>query len=114
MAEALKVLSALEDGEHLGFAFEEVEAGAACYRRTGEDLPRETLDLCQRADAILFGAAGLPDVRFPDGTEIAPQVTLRFRLELYAGVRPIKLYPGVPSPLRRPAGRTIDHVILRA
>src|SRR5207253_2700832 len=110
--EGVKVLEAVA-GRGLALTFEEAEMGAELYRRTGEDLPRETFDLCQRTDAILFGAAGLPDVRFPDGTEIAPQVTLRFRLELYAGVRPIKLYPGVPSPLRLPAGRTIDYVIFR-
>jgi len=110
--EGVKVLEAVA-ARGLALTFEEAEVGADLYRRTGEDLPRETFDLCQRADAILFGAAGLPDVRFPDGTEIAPQVTLRFRLELYAGVRPIKLYPGVPSPLRLPAGRTIDYVIFR-
>src|SRR5207253_1730277 len=110
--EGVKVLEAVA-GRELALTFEEAEVGAELYRRTGEDLPRETFDRCQRADAILFGAAGLPDVRFPDGTEIAPQVTLRFRLELYAGVRPIKLYPGVPSPLRLPAGRTIDYVIFR-
>ena len=63
--------------------------------------------------AILFGATGLPDVRYPDGTEIAPQITLRFALDLYAGVRPIRLYPGAPSPLAIPAGRTIDYVISR-
>ncbi len=110
--EAVKVLKAVA-GDGLAFAFEEAEAGAALWKRTGEDLPAEAFDLCQRADAILFGAAGLPDVRLADGTEIAPQVTLRFRLELYAGVRPIKLYPSVPSPLRLPAGRTIDYVIFR-
>jgi hypothetical protein len=72
IAEALKVLRVVAVPGRLKFAFEEVEAGAACYRRTGEELPRETLEVCQAADAILFGAAGLPDVRFPDGTEIAP------------------------------------------
>ncbi len=65
------------------------------------------------ADAILFGATGLPNVRYPDGTEIAPQITLRFALDLYAGVRPIRLFPGVPSPLDVPRGKTIDYVILR-
>src|SRR5262245_10479036 len=112
MAEAIKVLGALEDGEYLGFAFEEVEAGAECYRRTGEDLPRETMEVCQAADAILFGAAGLPDVRFPDGTELAPQLTLRSSLDLYVGLRPIRLYPGIPCPLRLPDDERIDYVIL--
>jgi 3-isopropylmalate dehydrogenase len=112
MQEALKILRAVS-GDGLTLTFEDVEVGAALYERTGEDLPHEAFDLCTRADAILFGAAGLPDVRFPDGTEIAPQVTLRFRLELYAGVRPIRLYPGVPSPLGLSPGRTIDYVIFR-
>ena len=112
LAEALKVLDGVV-GDGLKLAVEHAEVGAALYRRTGVDLPPETLDLCQSADAILFGAAGLPDVRLPDGTEVAPQVTLRFLLDLYAGVRPIRLYPGVPSPLALPPGRTIDYVVVR-
>ncbi len=112
MAEALKVLAALE-GPDLALELEEVEAGAGCYRRTGEDLPRETFEACQAADAILFGSAGLPDVRLPDGTEIAPQLTLRVRLDLYVGLRPIKLYPGVAGPLRLAPGTAIDYVIVR-
>lgn len=112
MAEALRVLGAVA-GLGLSLSWEEAEAGAALWQRTGEDLPKETLALCQSADAILFGATGLPSVRYPDGTEIAPQITLRFTLDLYAGVRPIKPYPGVPSPLAVPPGRTIDYVIFR-
>jgi len=105
--EGVKILEAVA-ARGPALTFEEAEVGADLYRRTGEDLPRETFDLCQRADAILFGAAGLPDVRFPDGTEIAPQVTLRFRLDLYAGVRPIKLYRACPrrSGCRRGARST--------
>jgi 3-isopropylmalate dehydrogenase len=112
VAEALKVLGALE-GPDLAFELERVEAGAGCYQRTGEDLPRETFEVCQASDAILFGAAGLPDVRLPNGTEIAPQLTLRVRLDLYQGLRPIKLFPGVAAPLRLPPGTRIDYVILR-
>jgi 3-isopropylmalate dehydrogenase len=112
VAEGLKVLRAVE-GPELAFDFDEIEAGAGCYERTGEDLPRESLEACEAADAILFGAAGLPGVRFADGTEIAPQLTLRVRLDLYVGLRPIKLYPGVPTPLRLEAGASVDYVILR-
>ena len=112
MAE-IKVLRQLAEPSRLKFAFEEVEAGAACYQRTGEDLPRETLEVCQAVDAILFGSAGLPDVRFPGGTEIAPQLTLRVLLDLYQGLRPIKRYPGVVTPLRLTEGERIDYVILR-
>ncbi len=93
MAEALTVLGAVS-GPGLSLSWQEAEAGAALWERTGEDLPRETLALCQGTDAILFGATGLPNVRYPDGTEIAPQITLRFALDLYAGLKPIKLYPG--------------------
>jgi 3-isopropylmalate dehydrogenase len=113
IAEAVKVLQAAAVPGRLDFAFEPVEAGAGCYRRTGEDLPRETLEVCQAADAILFGAAGLPDVRLPDGTEVAPQLTLRVVLDLYVGLRPIRLAPGVPSPLRLAGPAEIDYVILR-
>jgi 3-isopropylmalate dehydrogenase len=52
-------------------------------------------------------------VRYPDGTEIAPQLDLRFELELYAGVRPIRAIPALPSPLADPRGREIDLVIIR-
>jgi 3-isopropylmalate dehydrogenase len=111
-AEALKVLTALA-GPDLRLTTESVEAGAGCYQRTGEDLPAETFQVCQAADAILFGAAGLPTVRFPDGTEIAPQLALRTRLDLYLGLRPVKLFPGVPTPLRLRDGERIDYVIVR-
>ncbi len=112
MAEALKVLRALEAGfRGLRFECKKHRAGAACYRETGTELPPETLEACRTADAILFGSAGLPDVRSPDGTEIAPQLTLRVLLDLYAGVRPIKRYAGVPPALA--GDPPIDYVILR-
>ncbi len=112
MAEALKVLRAVEAAfPGLRFAGKEYPTGARCYQKTGSDLPGETLEACRTSDAILFGAAGLPDIRFADGTEIAPQLTLRFVLDLYAGIRPIKRYPGVPPTLSGDPG--IDYVILR-
>ena len=113
MAEAVKVLQALEVPGQLSFSFEEAEIGARCYQRTGEDLPRESLEIGEAADAILFGSAGLPDVRLPDGTEIAPQLTLRIRLDLYLGLRPIRLSAGISSALRLAEGARIDYVILR-
>jgi 3-isopropylmalate dehydrogenase len=112
LGEATRVLEAVQ-GDGLRFSFEPAEMGAALYRRTGEDLPRETVDLCRAVDAILFGAAGLPDIRQSDGTELTPQISLRMILDLYAGMRPVKLYPGVPSPLRVPPDARIDYVIFR-
>jgi 3-isopropylmalate dehydrogenase len=113
-AEAVKVLRAAQravGGFTLRFA--EHECGAGCYRRIGEDLPRATLEAAAGADAVLLGAMGHPDVRKPDGTELTPQITLRVRLDLYAGVRPCRLYAGARSPLAGVAPGGIDLVILR-
>jgi 3-isopropylmalate dehydrogenase len=96
-----------------GFAldFQFVPAGAGTYLGQGEALPGATLDTCRDADAILLGACGLPGVRYPDGTEIIPQVTLRIVLDLYVGVRPAFRLAGVPSPL---AGEpALDFVVVR-
>jgi 3-isopropylmalate dehydrogenase len=56
---------------------------------------------------------GLPSVRYNDGTEISPQLDLRFELELYAGVRPIRAVPGVPVVLADPRAQAMDFVLLR-
>src|SRR6201984_702434 len=69
--------------------------------------------LGDEADAILLGACGLPSVRYPDSTEIMPQVELRFHFDLYAGVRPARLIPGVPSPIVGADRRGIDLVVIR-
>ena len=55
------------------------------------------------ADAILLGAMGLPAVRYPDGTEVAPQLDFRERFQLYAGVRPIRVLRGRAHAARRSA-----------
>lgn len=112
VAESVKVLLALEKPyPNLRFILNEHPVGAACYQRTGSDLPDETLEACRTADAVLFGSAGDPNVRFDDGTEIAPQLTLRFVLDLYAGIRPIKQFPGVTPLLTEDP--PIDYVIMR-
>ncbi len=112
MAEALKALRAVEATfPGLRFHCTEYPAGARCYRETGSDLPAATVEACRSADAILFGSTGDPTIRFPDGTEIAPQLTLRFVLDLYAGIRPIKRYAGVPPALA--GDPPIDYVIMR-
>ena len=69
--------------------------------------------MCEEADAILLGACGLPSVRYPDNTEIMPQVELRFIFDLYAGVRPARLVPGVPSPIVGAQEHGIDFVLIR-
>ncbi len=76
-------------------------------------MSEKTVSLCEEADAILLGACGLPSVRYPDNTEIMPQVELRFIFDLYAGVRPARLVPGVPSPIVGADKHGIDFVLIR-
>jgi 3-isopropylmalate dehydrogenase len=98
-------------GTTLGFRTH--PAGAHHYKATGEALPEATFEAARAADAILLGAMGWPAIRYPDGTEIGPQLDLRFRLELYAGVRPARAVPGVPLPLADPRAKTLDLVLVR-
>ncbi|WP_298879575.1 isocitrate/isopropylmalate dehydrogenase family protein [uncultured Bradyrhizobium sp.] len=113
MAPALEVLRKIETKSDLRFRFTEAPAGANNYLATGKSMPDSTIKLCEEADAILLGACGLPSVRYPDNTEIAPQIELRFIFDLYAGVRPARLIPGVPSPIVGADKRGIDLVVIR-
>ena len=91
------------------------EGGAGHYQRSGEVLPEDTWQACRRAAAILHGAAGLPGVTYVDGTEVGNDLhlRLRFRLDLYANVRPIRLWRGVTSPLAGWTAGQIDYILLR-
>jgi 3-isopropylmalate dehydrogenase len=114
MAPTLDILRRIEaTTPSLKFRFTEAAAGAEHYRATGKSMPESTVKLCDEADAILLGACGLPSVRYPDNTEIMPQVELRFIFDLYAGVRPARLIPGVPSPIVGAAEHGIDFVLIR-
>src|SRR6516225_2456847 len=113
MAPALEILRTIEAKSDLKFRFTEAPAGANHYRETGKSIPDSTVRLCEEADAILLGACGLPSVRYPDNTEIMPQVELRFIFDLYAGVRPARLIPGVPSPIVDAQTRGIDFILIR-
>jgi 3-isopropylmalate dehydrogenase len=114
MGSAIEVLEAAR--KRIGgfeLDFEQLPGGAGLYRDTGEAFSEENFRRAGEADAILFGAMGLPDVRTADGTEPAPQLDLRFGYELYAGVRPIKAFPGTPLVLRDARAADIDLVIIR-
>ncbi|WP_134701016.1 isocitrate/isopropylmalate dehydrogenase family protein [Ammoniphilus sp. YIM 78166] len=113
--QALKVLDAVESvyGD-IKFERELFDAGAERFLKTGVTMPEGVFEHCQAADAMLMGAIGLPEARHPDGREVNGDVIfrLRFDLDLYAGVRPVKLYPGVTSPLRD-VSKGINYVIVR-
>jgi 3-isopropylmalate dehydrogenase len=112
-ASALAVLQAVSGRIGRDFRTVSYPAGAQHYLDSGVALPEATLAACRAADAILFGAMGLPHVRGADGTEIIPQLDLRFALDLYAGVRPIRTWPGLPTPLAHPRAAEIDLVLVR-
>ena len=107
------LLEKLTHGAPFAFAFSRHPAGAQHFRDAGEALPDATLAAARDADAILFGAMGWPEIRYADGTEIAPQLDLRVALELYAGVRPARAIPGIRLPLADPRARDIDLVVVR-
>ena len=113
MQAGLEVLHAVGTRCGRRFATVQYAAGAQHFLDSGVALPAATLEACRAAHAILFGAMGLPDVRGADGTEIIPQLDLRFALDLYAGVRPIRTFPGLPTPLASPRAAEIDLVLVR-
>lgn len=110
---AMGVLEKLQRRHGLGLSTETLQAGAFVYQETGTAMSEAVFERAAKADAILLSAMGWPGIRYPDGTEIAPQLDLRFRLGLYAGVRPIRAIPGVPLALAHPRAKDIDLVILR-
>ena len=113
IAATVPMLERLAAQGGFSFAFETHPGGALHFKQTGEALPETTFEAARAADAILFGAMGWPEIRYPDGTEIAPQLDLRVRLDLFAGVRPVRSIPGIPSPLADPRANAIDLVVVR-
>jgi 3-isopropylmalate dehydrogenase len=107
---AVAVLDAVSRDHGFSLHYRGYECGAGLYRRTGEALSAADMQAIGSADAILLGAAGLPEVRKPDGTEIAPQIDIREHYGLFASLRPAKLFPGVPTRLR---AEHIDLLVIR-
>jgi len=118
--EAVKVLKAVEEQVGLNLEFVEFPCGGEYYLKTGLEWSEEAWQTCkEESDAILFGAVGWvkngQPVRLPNGDLAGSNVifTLRFGLDLYANVRPVKLYPGVPSLLAYKDTSHIDFVFIR-
>jgi len=97
MREAVKVLKGVERAYGLAFDLIPYPCGGKHYLEFGEEWPDGAFESCKSADAILLGAVGVPEARLPNGDIAGAGVVfgLRFGLDLYANVRPTKLYPGV-------------------
>lgn len=112
VAEGLKVLQTV--GQKVGFKYEtaKYDFGGDRYIRTGEVLPESAIDEMKKFDAIYLGAIGHPDVK-PGILEKGILLTLRFGLDEYINLRPVKLYPGVETPLKDKGPEDIDYVVVR-
>lgn len=110
--EAVKVLDAVS--AKYGIKCEKVpyDLGGERYKKTGEILPDSVLDELRTMDAILLGAVGHPDVK-PGILEKGLLLKLRFSLEQYINLRPVKLYPGVWTPIKDKGPEDIDFVFVR-
>src|SRR5947208_4695387 len=97
MREAMKVMKTVESAYGVSFDLVPFPCGGQHYLDTGEEWPDGAFESCKAADAILLGAVGLPEAVLPNGDVAGVGVVfgLRFGLDLYANVRPTKLYPNV-------------------
>jgi 3-isopropylmalate dehydrogenase len=112
IAEGVKVLKAAAGRFGIPFEFQPYDLGGERYLRTGEVLPESVLAELKRMDAIYLGAIGHPQVK-PGILEQGLLLKLRFELDQYINLRPVKLYPGVKTPLRDKGPEDIDLVVVR-
>jgi len=110
--EAIKVLKVAADKFKFKVELTEFDFGGERYKRTGETLPDSAVEELRKFDAILLGAIGHPDVA-PGILEKGILLKARFGLDQYINLRPVKLYPGVETPLKDKGPDDIDFVVVR-
>lgn len=111
-AEAVKVLDAVAKLEGFAFQMTHLDWGGDRLLQTGEVLPADALDQLRTFDAILLGAVGHPNVA-PGILERKLLLDLRFGLDQYINLRPVKLFPGVETPLKDKGPADIDFIVVR-
>ncbi|MGD0014230.1 MAG: 3-isopropylmalate dehydrogenase [Bryobacteraceae bacterium] len=111
-AEAVKVLKAAAAKFDFKVELTEFDFGGERYKRTGELLPDSAVEELRKFDAILLGAIGHPDVA-PGILEKGILLKARFALDQYINLRPVKLFPGVDTPLKGKGPDDIDFVVVR-
>ena len=110
--EAIKVLDAVSKLEGFTYETTDFDFGGERYLKTGDILPDGAVDALKQHDAIYLGAVGHPDVP-PGVLEKGLLLELRFQLAQYINLRPVKLYPGVETPLAGKTPEDIDFVVVR-
>jgi 3-isopropylmalate dehydrogenase len=110
--EGVKVLKAVGEKEGIDFSFTYFNWGGEHYLKTGETLPENFKEQLLSFDAIYLGAIGHPDVK-PGILEKGILLRLRFELDQYINLRPVKLYPNVDCPLKDKKPEDIDFVVIR-
>lgn len=110
--EGLKVLKAVSEKENIKLDLSLYDLGGERYLKKGETLPDSVLEELKKVQAIFLGAIGHPQVR-PGILEQGILLRLRFTLDQYINLRPVKLYPGVETPLKDKTPEQINFVIIR-
>jgi len=112
IAEAVKVMDVA--AAKFGFKTDKTcfDFGGERYKRTGETLPDSAIEELRKFDAILLGAIGHPDVP-PGVLEKGILLKLRFALDQYINLRPVRLFPGVECPIKGKGPKEIDYVVVR-
>ena len=111
-AEAVKVLKAAADKFKFKVDLTHFDFGGERYKRTGETLPDSAIAELRKFDSILLGAIGHPDVA-PGILEKGILLKARFELDQYINLRPVRLFPGVETPLKNKGPEDIDYVVVR-
>ena len=112
LREGIKVLEVAAHKHAFGIEWLHYDLGGERYMRTGEILPDGLLPELRKLDAIYLGAIGHPDVK-PGILERGLLLRLRFELDQYINLRPVKLYPNVDTPLKDKTPEDIDFVVVR-
>jgi len=110
--EGVKVIKAVASKTGAKFEFTNFDLGGERYKKTGEILPESCVEEFKKFDAMYLGAIGHPDVK-PGILEKGILLRLRFELDQYINLRPVKLYEGVDCPLKNKEPKDIDFVVVR-
>lgn len=110
--EGVKVLDSASAVFGFQLNFDYLDYGGERFLRTGETLPEGAIEKLRGYHAIYLGAIGHPDVK-PGILEKGILLRLRFELDQYINLRPVKLYPGVDCPLKNKSPEDIDFVVIR-